>query len=169
MDLFHNISLLYSFVSTSLVHAKYEDFRGPTNGLELQRLSETRWVCHNVRVNLQSIIDTLNYFADSSANVDANRRSEARGLLSFMDTCFVAELCILEEVLAKQKTLHLALQLETVDLPAATLMVQASIVYCGRELSGGFASEGWAQVWGASTIYYLNSTFRVHNGDRFSE
>ena len=97
MDLFHNISLLYSFVSTSLVHAKYEDFRGPTNGLELQRLSETRWVCHNVRVNLQSIIDTLNYFADSSANVDANRRSEARGLLSFMDTCFVAELCILEE------------------------------------------------------------------------
>ena len=46
----------------------------------------------------------------------------------------------------------LALQLETLDLPAATLMVQASIEHCEIELSGGFASEGWAQVWGASTI-----------------
>ena len=77
--------------------------------------------------------------------IDDPRR---RGLLSFMDTCFVAELCILEQVLAKQKTLHLALQLEALDLPAATLMVQASIEHCERELSGGFASEGWAQVLG---------------------
>ena len=116
-DLFHQLGLLYGYLSASVVHSKYEQLRGSTYRLQIQRLSDTRWVCqhascHNVRVNLSIIVETLTHFMDSTSGLDGERRAVARGLMAFIDTVWVMELCIMEEVLAKLKQLHLTLQSE---------------------------------------------------------
>ena len=66
-DLFQQLSLLYNFMSTSVVYTKYEEFRGGINRLTLQRLSDTRWVCqyaacHNARVNIGVVVDVLEFY-----------------------------------------------------------------------------------------------------------
>ena len=155
-DLFHQLGLLYGYLSSFVVHSKYEQLRGSTNRLQIQRLSDTRWVCqhascHNVRVNLGIIVETLTHFMDSTSGLDGERRAVARGLMAFIDTVWVMELCIMEEVLAKLKQLHLTLQSVDLDLASATVMIQATIQHCSDEhhslsqLGGG--SEGWSAIW----------------------
>ena len=60
------------------------------------------------------------------------------------------------EVLARHKSLHLALQKEQLDLPSANLLVRATIEYCESEIES--ASEkrtggvGWQTVWHKFTV-----------------
>ena len=68
LDLFHNLGLLYGFLATSVVDFMYEQPRGNNNRLDLQRLSDTRWVCqhaasYSARSNLPVIVDVLESFA----------------------------------------------------------------------------------------------------------
>ena len=68
----HNLGLLYGFLATSVVHFMYEQLRGNNNRLELQRLSDTRWVCqhaacYSARSNLLIIVDVLEHFAQCSS------------------------------------------------------------------------------------------------------
>ena len=155
-DLFHQLGLLYGYLSSSIVHSKYEQLRGSTNRLQIQRLSDTRWVCqhaacHNVRMNLSIIVDTLTHFMDSTSGLDGERRAQVRGLMAFIDTVWVMELCIMEEVLAKLKQLHLTLQGVDLDLASATVMIQATIQNCSDEHHSlsqpGGGSEGWSAIW----------------------
>ena len=157
-DVFHHLSSLYSFLSSSVVHAMYEEKRAGINRLEMQRLSDTRWVCqhaacHSTRANLPIIVDTLSHFAESNDPTDVSRGTDSRGLLQVIDTMFVIELCILEEVLYQLRALHLALQKETLDLPAANLMVDSTIDYCRSELAAftgagaGVGGTGWRKVY----------------------
>ena len=122
----------------------------------MQRLSDTRWVCqyaacHNARVNLSIIVETLTHFMDSTSGLDGERRAQARGLMAFIDTVWVMELCTMEEVLGKLKQLHLTLQGVDLDLASATVMIQATIQPCGDEHNSlskpGGRNEGWRSIW----------------------
>ena len=159
-DLFQQLQQLYGYLSTSVVHSKYEELRGSTNRLQMQRLSDTRWVCqaaacHNARVNLGVVVGTLSYYMDSLVHADGERRAQARGLMAFIDTAWAMELCIMEEVLTKLKHLHLVLQGSELDLAAATVMIEATIAYSASEFAAlsqpGGTSEGWRAVWAKFT------------------
>ena len=134
-------------MATSVVYTKYEALRGDTNRLTLQRLSDTRWVCqyaacHNARVNIGIVVDVLEFYNGTTGAQDADRRSQALLLMGFIDTVSVMALCIMEEVLARLKALHLTLQSEQLDLASATLMIESLVVHCAAEVDTLSAGDG---------------------------
>ena len=88
-EFFTLLEALYVFVSSSKIHVLFMDKQHKCEphekALELQKLSDTRWVCRHAAVNAvcrtyDSLILTVEEVADSSVN-EYTQAIEARGLL----------------------------------------------------------------------------------------
>lgn len=122
-EFFYLLEALYVFVSTSKVHVLFIDnqrlLHPNQQPLELQKLSDTRWVCRYASVNavcrtFDSVLLTVEQVADSQ---DANKAIEARGLLyQLRSFSFIVSLITFDKILTCTKQLSDQLQSSTLDL-----------------------------------------------------
>ncbi|EEQ99392.1 hypothetical protein Pmar_PMAR003786 [Perkinsus marinus ATCC 50983] len=156
-ELIKQLRLIYGFFSQSVVHAKLGETK-ELHGLstsELKRHSDTRWCCQhasckNARILPPATIDTLNHFAESDDPKDRERRGDSLGILGIIDTLWVFNLCMIEEVLRKCKSLHLLLQSPELDLNAAIVLIKATQGDVSEELDAierGADTSSCDNVW----------------------
>lgn len=156
-ELIKQLRLIYGFFSQSVVHAKLGETK-ELHGLstsELKRHSDTRWCCQhasckNARILPPATIDTLNHFAESDDPKDRERRGDSLGILGIIDTLWVFNLCMMEEVLRKCKSLHLLLQSPELDLNAAIVLIKATQGDVSEELDAierGADTSSCDNVW----------------------
>ena len=121
------------FISTSKVHVIFKEkqllIHPGKQPVELQQLSDTRWVCRYAAVNAiccsyDSLLLTIEEVAKSS---DARKAIEARGLLHQIKTfSFIVSLMIFDQILSCTKHLSDQLQSSTIDLSVASDLVLAT-------------------------------------------
>ena len=132
-EFFILLEALYVFVSTSKVHVIFKEkqllIHPGKQPVELQQLSDTRWVCRYAAVNAiccsyDSLLLTIEEVAKSS---DARKAIEARGLLHQIKTfSFIVSLVIFDRILSCTKHLSDQLQSSTIDLSVASDLVFAT-------------------------------------------
>ena len=106
-EFFILLEAFYVFVSTSKVHVIFKEkqllIHPGKQPVELQQLSDTRWVCRYAAVNAiccsyDSLLLTIEEVAKSS---DARKAIEARGLLHQIKTfSFIVSLVIFDRILS---------------------------------------------------------------------
>lgn len=138
------LEALYVFVSTSKVHVIFKEkqllMHPDKRPVELQQLSDTRWVCRYTALLL-----TIEDVADSS---DARKAIEARGLLHQIKTFpFIVSLVMFNRILGCTKHLSDQLQSSTIDLSVASDTILAT--KC--TLEDYRSSEYWMKVYKYST------------------
>ena len=134
-EFFTLLEALYVFVSSSKIHVLFMDkqhqCRPHEQALELQKLSDTRWVCRYAAVNAvcrtyDSIILTVEEVAISSVN-EYTQAIEARGLLHQIKSfSFLLSLITFDRILTSTKQLSDNLQCSSIDLSRATELVVAT-------------------------------------------
>lgn len=132
-EFFALLQALYVFVATSKVHVifveKQKEVHPGKQPLELQKLSDTRWVCRYAAVNavcrsFDSILLTVDEVAESH---DAEKSIEARGLYhQIASFSFLISLITFDRILTCTKQLSDQLQSSTLDLSLASELVIAT-------------------------------------------
>jgi hypothetical protein len=129
-DFFALLQRLYVFTSNSVAHSKWiavQQSLYPGEPVrQLQRLSDTRWVCRvaacrNIRDRLDAVLCTLQ---DIAAGSNADRRLESRALLSQIDFKFVLLLTLFCDLLGKMQPVSVILQSSSFDLSKAAELIQ---------------------------------------------
>ena len=133
LEFFVLLEALYVFVSTSKVHTifveKQKQLHPGKQPMELQKLSDTRWVCCYAAVNgvcltFDSILLTVEEVAESQ---DVNKAIEARGLYHQLHSfSFLVSLISFDRILTCTKQLSDHLQSSTLDLSLASELVVAT-------------------------------------------
>ena len=134
-EFFALLEALYVFVSCSKIHALFMKSQQQCNPgqqpLELQKLSETRWVCRYAAVNAvcrtyNSLILTVEEVADSSVT-KYSQAIEARGLCDQIKSFpFIISLITFDRILSCTKQLSDQLQSSSIDLSRASDLVLAT-------------------------------------------
>ena len=132
-EFFILLETLYVFMSTSKAHvifmAKQHQLHPDKQPLELQKLSDTRWVCRYAAVNaichtFDSILLTVEELGQSQ---DARKAVEARGLLHQLNSfSFLVSLITFDRILTCTKQLSDKLQSSSLDLSSAAELVSAT-------------------------------------------
>ena len=118
--------------------------------MELQKLSDTRWVCRYAAVNAicrtyDSLLPTIEEVAESS---DPQKAVEARGLLHQVKAFqFVISLIMFDRILSCTKQLSDQLQSSTIDLSIASDLVVAT----KSMLTEYRTTEYWSKVYKYAT------------------
>lgn len=128
-EFFTLLQQLYVFLSGSYVHQKWmevqaEMFSGPPR--ELQSLSDTRWACRGIACKnlFDRLPAVLKVLDDISYEVDPERSTKARGLMSQIDLNFIGLLAIFRQVLGDAKFLSELLQSPNLDLLSAVDLIE---------------------------------------------
>ena len=133
-EFFTLLEVLYVFMSTSKVHVilieKQQQLNPNRQHMELQKLSDTRWICRYAAVNavcrtFDAILLTIEEVAEST---DASKAIEARGLYNQVKSfSFLISLITFDKILICTKQLSEQLQSSTVDLSHASELVLATM------------------------------------------
>lgn len=133
-EFFTLLEVLYVFMSTSKVHVifieKQQQLNPNRQHMELQKLSDTCWICHYAAVNavcrtFDAILLTIEEVAEST---DASKVIEARGLYNQVKSfSFLISLITFDKILICTKQLSEQLQSSTVDLSHASELVLATM------------------------------------------
>ena len=133
-EFFTLLEVLYVFMSTSKVHVifieKQQQLNPNRQHMELQKLSDTCWICRYAAVNavcrtFDAILLTIEEVAEST---DASKVIEARGLYNQVKSfSFLISLITFDKILICTKQLSEQLQSSTVDLSHASELVLATI------------------------------------------
>ena len=125
-EFFVLLEALYFFISTSKVHVifieKQKRLHPSKQPLELQKLSDTRWVCRYAAVNavcrtFDSILLTVEEVAESQ---DVSKAIEARGLYHQLHSfSFLISLIAFDRILTCTKQCSDKLQCSSLDLSLA--------------------------------------------------
>ena len=153
-DFFTLMEALYVFVSTSKVHVvfieKQLSLHPSKQPLELQKLSDTRWVCRYAAVNAicctyDALLLTIEEVAESS---DSSKAIEARGLYHQVKAfSFIVSLVVFDRILSCTKHLSDQLQSSTIDLSIAADLVAAT----KSTLSDFRSIDYWSKVYKYAT------------------
>lgn len=129
------LEALYVFMSSSKIHVLFMKRQQQCNPhkqpLELQKLSDTRWVCRYAAVNaicrtFDSILLTVEEVADASVN-EYSQAVEARGLYHQIKSfSFLVTLITFDQILECTKQLSDSLQSNSMDLSRASELVDAT-------------------------------------------
>ena len=132
-EFFALLQTLYVFMSSSKIHeifkAKQQQLHPGMRPMELQKLSDTRWVARYASVNavcrtFDSILPVMEDVADGS---DIDKAIEARGLYHQIHPfSFIVSLVTFDKILSCTKHLSDQLQGKTVDLSIATDLILAT-------------------------------------------
>ena len=145
---------LYVFVATSKVHVVFKEkqllLHPDKQPLELQKLSDTRWVCRYAAVNAvcrtyDSLLLTMEEVAEST---DSSKAIEARGLLyQIKKFSFIISLITFDRILSCTKQLSDQLQSSKIDLSIASELVVAT-----KSLLSDFrTTEYWSKLYQYAT------------------
>lgn len=153
-EFFILLEALYVFVSTSKVHVIFKEkqllIRPDKQPVELQQLSDTRWVCRYAAVNAicnsyHSLLLTIEEVGMSS---DARKAVEARGLLHQIKSfSFIVSVVMFDRILGCTKQLSDQLQSSKIDLSVASDLVSAT----KSMLRDYRTTEYWMKVYKYST------------------
>ena len=134
-EFFTLLEALYVFVSSSKIHVLFMNKQHQCNPhkqpLELQKLSDTRWVCRYAAVNAvcrtyDSLILTVEEVADSSVS-EYTQAIEARGLYHQIKSfSFVVALITFDQILTCTKQLSDKLQSTSIDISRASELILAT-------------------------------------------
>ena len=137
-EFFESMECLYVFFTGSVTHdlfvKKQKELEPKKQVVELKRLCDTRWSCHEnaciaVKSTLPAICGTL---SDMRTDSSAKRRTEAKSIQSLIDFKFVVTLVIMTTLLHITKTLSDQLQSPTLELASAVDLVN-SVISCLQE------------------------------------
>ena len=134
-EFFVLLEALYVFMSSSKIHVLFMKRQQQCNPhkqpLELQKLSDTRWVCRYAAVNaicctFDTILLTVKEVADASVN-EYSQAVEARGLCHQIKSfSFLVTLITFDQILECTKQLSDCLQSSNMDLSRASELVDAT-------------------------------------------
>ena len=134
LEFFLLLEALYVFIPTPKVHVifieKQKHLHPGKQPLELQKLSDTRWVCHYAAVNavcrtFDSILLTVEEVSESQ---DVQKSIEAKGLYhQIASFSFLIFLVTFDRILMCTKQLSDQLQSSSLDLSSASELVLATI------------------------------------------
>lgn len=165
LEFFTLLEVLYVFVSTSKIHVIFKEKQllcHPTKQpVELQQLSDTRWVCRYAAVNAicctyDSLLLTIEQVAESS---DPQKAIEARGLLHQVKAfSFIISLVMFDRILCCTKQLSDQLQSSKIDLSLASELVVATKFM----LADYRTTEYWSKVYKYSTDIAMLHSVDIH-------
>ena len=155
-EFFTLLEAFYVFVSSSKIHVlfmkKQHEINPNKQPLELQKLSDTRWVCryaavHAVCCTFDSLLLTVQEVADSSVG-EYTQAVEARGLYHQIKSfSFLVALITFDRILTCTKQLSDNLQSSSIDLSRASELVLAT-----KSLLTEYRSDSyWEKVYNHAT------------------
>ena len=165
LEFFTLLEVLYVFVSTSKIHVIFKEKQllchPNKQPVELQQLSDTRWVCRYAAVNTicctyDTLLLTIKQVAESS---DPQKAIEARGLLHQVKAfSFIISLVMFDRILCCTKQLSDQLQSSKIDLSLASELVVAT----KSMLADYRTTEYWSKVYKYSTDIAMLHSVDIH-------
>ncbi|XP_033099013.1 zinc finger MYM-type protein 1-like [Anneissia japonica] len=121
----------YNFITSNVVHKKWVEHQTQQELtiMEFGRLSDTRWSCSARQINmiglrLPTLINVLKDVA--SIDMNAQRRTDAKGFLSQLDAAFIRNIHLLATVPSVCKFASDMLQSKTNDLGRAMGLIKSN-------------------------------------------
>lgn len=142
---------LYTFLSGSYVHQKWQDIQRAMfqdQPRELPRLSDVRWACrfHACRNLMDRLPAVLRVLRDIDDENSGDRCVEARGLSGQIDLNFIGLLVIFHRLLGDTKFLSDMLQSPSLDLARAVDLIEALQDTFEQYRDEVFFEELWTEV-----------------------